>query len=208
MSNGRWRPRIEAALKLSLRDLMRHGVLRRGETRRCDWQWPQDGERPATITMEATLPECGRDLENGHLRLIYTAKDRQDVQRNFDYGVHLTATPMRFGGVRWWFRCPYTDRRCLTLLKFAGVDKFCARAAIRPLPTYACQRGSRMAAIQMRRLKIRRRLDCIDEYFAPLERSKWMRRSTFQRWCELDAYLERAEDSAFQERWGASWLDR
>lgn len=197
MSHGGWRPHIESALKLSLPELMRKGSIVKGEHCVRRWAWSRDGEPLANLSFVAYVPAEGDDEPVGFFRLIYTAGNREGERQSYDYRITLTASSMRFGGRRWWFRCPYTDRRCLTLFKFAGIDKFCSRTAVRPIPTYACQRGSKLEAIQIRRRKLRTRLGCGYGHDDPLDRPQWMRHRTFERIFDMDAELAEAEDVAF-----------
>src|SRR4029079_16662319 len=90
---------------------------------------------------------------------------------------------------------PYTHRRALTLHKFSGIEKFCHRTAIRPLPTYASQRVSGSDRIIAQRWAIRHRIgDKFSDLFGPPFKPKWMRKRTFERYAARDAELAEAED--------------
>lgn len=69
--------------------------------------------------------------DNAQIRFTYTQTDFNGEKKDFDYEVPLTTTPCRFGGKRYWFRCPffrdhqYCGRRVGVLYK-AG-DYFACR---------------------------------------------------------------------------------
>lgn len=61
---------------------------------------------------------------NNYLRIHYTQTDRDTSEKkDFDYKIPLTTTPCRYGGVRYWFTCPwykngtYCGKRVATLYK-------------------------------------------------------------------------------------------
>jgi len=57
------------------------------------------------------------------LRIHYTQTEETGEKKDFDYNIPLIFTPCRYGGKRWWFRCPwyknnvYCGRRVGTLYK-------------------------------------------------------------------------------------------
>lgn len=62
-------------------------------------------------------------VDDQHARLSYTQTDENDLKKKFDYKIPLTTTPCGFGGLRYWFLCPffrneeYCGRRVGTLYK-------------------------------------------------------------------------------------------
>jgi len=77
------------------------------------------GEHKSDVGIEV----CTRDNDK-HLRIHYVQTDRStDEKKNFDYKIPLTTTPCRYGGVRYWFICPwyrnnvYCGRRVSKLYK-------------------------------------------------------------------------------------------
>lgn len=71
------------------------------------WRSGYDRSETASIGYVFTpLPAPGR------LRLRYTQHRGTEREAQYDYAVQLDTTPLHFGGVRWWFRCPLarTDR--------------------------------------------------------------------------------------------------
>jgi hypothetical protein len=90
--------------------------------------------------------------------------------------------------------CPYTDRRVLKLYKFASIEQFCSRTAIRPLPTYASQRVSGSDRINAQRWAIRRKIgDDLSDLFGEPYKPKGMHWRTFQRYADRDAELAERE---------------
>lgn len=63
------------------------------------------------------------------LRLKHYPNDGADDP--IEYAVPLTWTVPRFGGLRWWFRCPATWRRCAKLYLPNGGRRFLSRKAYR-----------------------------------------------------------------------------
>ena len=114
--------------------------------------------------------------------------------------IRLSSMPLHYGGLRWYMHCPYTCRRALKLYKFSGIDYFCHRTAIRPLPTYASQRVSRCDRIMAQRWAIRRKLgDDFGDLFSEPMKPKWMRLHTFERYTARDAELA-AREAVYMDR--------
>ena len=184
MSNYGWRPHIESALRLRLTDLFKHGAVQVGRTTSGSWQWSRDGERIASIGYSAMLGDA-----DGELRLHYR-DGKGDQARDVECVVRLSTVPLNYGGRRWYMHCPFTGRRVLALYKWHSIDRFCARDAIRPRPTYASQRVSGSDRILGQRWAIRRRLgDTYSDLFSEPAKPKGMRRRTFECYCARDAQL-------------------
>jgi hypothetical protein len=101
-----------------------------------------------------------------------------------------TTTPCRFGGLRWWWRCPETDGRCAKLFLPNGGRRFLSRGAYGLVYSSqsedAIMRAHRRAARVHGRLGSDERLACAP---AP-PRPRGMRRVTYER---LVAQLDEAE---------------
>lgn len=187
-----WRPHIESALSLDLRCMFQQGALRAGSRTAGNWHWTCDGEETASIGYCAAL-----GTEAGTLTLNYTA-GREGDREAVTCTIRLVTLPRHYGGYIWYFVCPYTGRRARKLYKWSGIAYFCHREAIRPRPTYACQRVSGLDRIMARRWTIRRKLgdnvgDLLCEPFKP----KWMRWRTFERHCRRDRELAARENAYF-----------
>jgi hypothetical protein len=197
---GGWRPHLESALSLGIPALGKHGLLKAGSWSGT-WTWSRDGEQTASIGYRTQIDDL-----HGTMWLVYSAPDRETGEKKqFDYPITLESTKPHFGGFRWWFRCPYTHRRVAKLYKFNGIEKFCARTAIRPKPTYASQRVSGHDRVLARQWAIRRKLNDPGCLLDPLMKPKWMRWKTFQKWDELNSRLDLMDAGYIMRRFGMSY---
>lgn len=189
MSHSGWHPAIESACVLSLSRVLGHPPIF------------HKGLRLGTLTWT-----------NGYGETVYSADYRTELHESWGQ-LHLTddtgacsislgTTPLHFGGRRWWMYCPITGQRALKLYRYEAIGRFCHRTAIRPLPTYASQRVSGLDRIQQRRWAIRRKLGDPDTLLEPLNKPKWMRWRTFERYQSLDDLLAEQEVAAFVVRFG------
>jgi len=193
MSGYGWRPHIESALCLSLGSMFKCRALRAGAMTSGNWQWSRDGEKFASIGYSGSLR-----AESGELRLSYTwTPDGKPLQ--VVCTIRLSSLPLQYGGRRWYMHCPYTQRRVLKLYKFGSIEKFCARTAIRPLPTYASQRTGGSDRVLAQRWALRRRMgDDFSDLFGEPCRPKGMRWRTFERYARRDAQLASREGDSLQ----------
>lgn len=92
------------------------------------WQWQRDGEA-VQIVVSATLndpwPGTGT-VRIRHGSICHVTGSETGAQ---DYEVRLDSTPCQLGGIRWWFRCPRTARRCGKLYLPNGGYRFWSRQA-------------------------------------------------------------------------------
>jgi hypothetical protein len=109
------------------------------------------------------------------------------------YRVYLYRTRPPFGGVRWWFCCPYTHQTVAKLFLPRGGHRFWSRGAYRL--GYACQREAPRDRMWRRARKIRRELgggdNLMDDY---PDKPKWMRWRTYDRKLDLLDSLETRAD--------------
>ena len=182
---GGWRPHIESALCLNLRTLFRRSAIWPGCNVSSGWQWTDDdGEQVGSVGFRATLGD-----DSGTLTLDYST-GRDGERRNITCPVSLVTLPRHYGGRIWYFVCPYTGRRARKLYKWAPIDYFCHREAIKPKPTYACQRVGGGDRINAQRWALRRKLgDDFSTLFDELWKPKRMRWRTFNRYAARDAEL-------------------
>lgn len=192
MSRCGWRPHIESALALSVRDISE--LIQDGRCRAGAWHWTSNhgGERGS---VSFSFTPCN-GIDAGTLTLNYSHADRDTGKRkNVECIIRLCSMPLNYGGRRWYMLCPYTHRRALKLYKFAGIEQFCCRTAIRPLPTYASQRTSGSERVMAQRWAIRRKMgDNISDLFGQPCKPKGMRWRTFQRYANRDATLADREN--------------
>ena len=185
MSNwGGWRPHIESALNLDLRRMFALGALQVGSDTAGSWCWKRHGETVSSVGYHATLGE-----ESGSLTLNYSSGDDAERQ-SITCTLQLVTLPRHYGGRIWYFVCPYTGKRARKLYKWARIDWFCHRTAIKPKPTYACQRVGGSDRIMAQRWALRRKLgDDYSDLFGEPYKPKWMHWRTFERYAARDAEL-------------------
>lgn len=180
-----WRPHLESALCLDLRRLMRQGSIRPGCTMSNSLHWRRDGQEVASVGYHSTM-----DDEAGELVLMYRA-DEQDAHDT----IRLSSIPTAWGGRDWFMHCPATGKRARKLYKWAGLQHFRHRDAIRPRPTYASQRDSGLDRIFRQRWSLREKLgDDVSDLFGEPFKPKWKRWRTFDHIAARDAELEARED--------------
>lgn len=65
-------------------------------------RWSRNGENTGNISIQSQI------TSEPHIRFIYTQTDRSTEEKtDFDYKIPLVTTPCHFGGVRYWFQCPW-----------------------------------------------------------------------------------------------------
>ncbi|HET8899320.1 MAG TPA: hypothetical protein VFN09_11165 [Rhodanobacteraceae bacterium] len=185
---GGWRPHIESALCLDLRQLFALGALRADCKASGTWRWTRNGETSASIGYRAKLGTDG-----GSLALDYFT-ERDGERRNITCTVPLVTLPRHYGGRIWYFVCPYTGRRARKLYKWGPIDWFCHREAIKPKSTYASQRVGGSDRNMAQRWALRRMMgDNASDLFGEPLKPKWMRWRTFERYAARDAELANRE---------------
>jgi hypothetical protein len=201
--SGGWRPHIESALYLDLRMMLRRSYVWPGCDRSGGLHWTNaDGEQVSSIGYHARLSD-----DEGELTLTYAEGDKP-----IECHIWLVTVPCHYGGRRWYMRCPYTGRRALKLYKWPGIDWFCHREAIKPKPTYACQRVGGLERVNAQRWALRRKIgDTFSDLCGEPMKPKWMRWRTFQRYLDRDSELEAREGGylfGLLGRFGVPGFDR
>jgi hypothetical protein len=119
-------------------------------------------------------------MDRDHPYIGFSHTRRTEPSSFENYRVSLLTTPQRFGGVRWWFQCPYTGRRAVRLLLPRGGHQFWSRGAYRL--GYASQREDRMGRAQRQATKVYRALGGDGNWMdGPPPKPKWMRWRTYDR---------------------------
>ena len=148
--SGRWggSPTIErtASYALRIQDFVRAGVEEGIAARWCMF-WGED-------KFQVTFFIDVRDRSNAWIEL--THKSRTQPPHEQRYRVELTWTKPHYGGIRLWFQCPRTYRRCAKLYLPLGGYQFWSRQAYRL--GYQCQRESRQDRLMRRARKLHRAL--------------------------------------------------
>ena len=114
-SSGRYRTRnrgaVEASLRLDMRIFRRQGLIRPGERTAWTVSWSRGGQPSGSISVEMDLTNPA----NCFAILSFTADGQLRSQT-----VVVEAVPCRFGGLRYFFHCPRTFDRCVTLCGVGG----------------------------------------------------------------------------------------
>lgn len=88
--------------RISIKFLLKHGYLSGGRWGVLSWTGPYQDEAPSVGVQTNTMSEPG------FLRIVYARTNSgTDEKKEFDYKVPLTTTPCGFGGIRYWFTCPW-----------------------------------------------------------------------------------------------------
>lgn len=114
--------KINLHISINITDLRRHGAIGHGKSKSGVIEWVQDGQLEARIQYKSYV--AGDD--NSYLRLKYTINETD----HHDYTIALSRTAMHFGGYRYWFHCPETDKRVTTLYLEPKDGRFLSRYAI------------------------------------------------------------------------------
>ena len=135
---------VEQALRLDLRTLRRLGLPQAGRSCTATLSWNSGGESMARINLYMDMV----DLDAAVAVLAFCVDGVATTQR-----VRIDVVACRFGGHRYFFRCPVTWRRCLVLACVHGV--FASRQAHRL--NYAIQSLDRLGRLHRARAKARER---------------------------------------------------
>lgn len=145
------------------------------------WSWSRGGEHTGSVSLACTLnPDDESTLE-----ISFTQSGERVVQF-----IRLEGISMRFGGWRWYARCPYSGRRCTTLVMPNGGKRFASVKAWR-LP-YASQNEDIYGRAHRKIAKARERLSRL---------SKYARRPTKQRHWDKIWEGEETLDEALLRAW-------
>lgn len=147
-ASGRYRTRnrgtVDAACRIDLRVLKRWGALKEGQTFAGTLRWTRRGEPSGSMAYTVVM-----DGEDRRLILSYSTNGEARTVT-----VQIEAVPMRFGGLRYYARCPRTLRRCQVLPVVGGV--VACRQAHRL--TYASQSMDRLGRMRERLERCEKRL--------------------------------------------------
>jgi hypothetical protein len=179
MPRPRQRATLEAGLKLDLNRLARRGIVRAGRIVESVIQWTNTytGEVSATAGITA------------HLR--YAEGSFRIRASWLDQWILLQQRPRHFGGVKWYFICPVTNRRASVLWMPPGAHRFASRYAWPRSVAYSSQFGTPTDRAWRGQAKIKARLIADidpDEWDLP-PKPKWMRWATYNHYEEkFDRY--------------------
>jgi hypothetical protein len=163
------RPTVENGLTLDINRLIRQQCIVPGNHLAGTLTW---GNNVASIGYEASLVSP----DTAWVRLQYSVNGQPE-----DYLVRLTSTSCRYGGRRWWWKCPRSGRRAAKLYLPPGGTVFAARHVYG-----LAYRSQRLAALDRshdRQRRLYRKLGASYDYFDQCTppRPKGMHLSTYQR---------------------------
>lgn len=148
-SSGRYRTRnrgaVENTLRLDIRRLRRLGFVRPGAAVSGVIRWEQDGQDAGSIGLSLDLME----LSGGHAKLTFAVQKESRQQ-----SITVASEPCRLGGLRYYFICPRSLRRCEVLCCVGGV--FASRQYHRL--SYSSQTEDPLGRLHRARLKAESRL--------------------------------------------------
>lgn len=128
---------LDELKSISISNLKALGFLKRG-FRKGNLNWTWQGEPTGDVNFGMLLVP---DERHGYLELSYTYQK----EYKFHYKVSLIAVPTNLGiGLRWYFICPRTGKRCTKL--FLANGYFQHRTGI-PGAMYDCQTRSHFARL-------------------------------------------------------------
>jgi hypothetical protein len=146
------------------------------------------GELPLTIMVDTS------DRTSRFLDLSHDGRNSHATPQR--YRVQLTTSSQPFGGVRWWFLCPRTGRRCTKLFLPLGGHRFWSRQGYGL--GYACQREIAQCRAQRQAIKTYRALKGEGNWRAGApEKPKWMRWRTYDRLAARLDYFNYAFDAGW-----------
>jgi hypothetical protein len=184
-SSGRYRTRnrgaVEATCRIDLRFLRKRGALKEGHRTTGTLSWTRRGESSGSIGYTVVM-----DGEDRRLVLSYsTGGEARTVT------VQLVAVPMRFGGFRYYARCPRTGRRCLVLPVVGGV--------------IACRQAHRLTYASQSMDRLDRTRELMERYEKRLNekpRRGWNRVKLTRKWIRASEDFERLCASEVKRRFG------
>jgi hypothetical protein len=183
---------VEACRSVDVNRLHRVGCLKPGW--QGGWEWKEDGERVAWISMRA---------EENRLVLNYRFRRNGDEWTDVDEPISVVRVPCRYGGSRPYFVCPgiVNNVSCRRrVAKLYGPDRYflcrhCYRLG------YASQSEDAMDRARRQATRIRVRLGGgadMPEFLPPRPKGMW--HSTYERLRERAIAAEMAADEAFEQR--------
>lgn len=160
---GGGRPTVEGSLRLELPRLRRAGYFKPNHRVAGTWSWSRGGEPSGSVSIA-----CMVDPERASSMVINFTRNGEPVTQN----ITLEAVPMRFGGWRWYARCPVSGRRCTTLVLPNGGHRFASVKAWR-LP-YSSQNEDAYGRAHRRIAKANERLGRMSKYTrTPTRQRQW-----------------------------------
>ena len=166
--SGPGRAIIEDGLMLHVHRMGRLVGAGVGSTHAGVWRWSINGETCATIGYRVKI-----DADNSARLILDFRVNGEPINQT----IWLERRPCRFGGGRWFARCPHTGRTAANLYLPSGGHRFFSRHAYRM--GYRSQCECPFGRATTRRHRLAARLNLGDANF-PIK-PRWMRWKTFDR---------------------------
>ena len=193
-SDASFHPHVEEAYVLSIKELLAaHAKRSWCVSVRCR---PHPGETWQSTRRQEASFELRLGQSEGDLRITYTCGLPQQPAAESDV-IHLEATRPPFGGARWWFCCPITEKRAHKLYLFPEHRRFCHRSALATPATYLSQRVAGVNKIYRRLWALRLALPAQGTILVPLRRPPGMHLKTYRRLSQCEEALWHAAMDAW-----------
>ncbi|BCW87521.1 hypothetical protein sos41_06510 [Alphaproteobacteria bacterium SO-S41] len=171
-------PSIERTDSIQLDVNVVAGIMRKHPGATWRWTFRRDGDELGWLTFSTNSPA------DPYCRLAFLRFNIAHFSRptgEQSQTVRMVSAPCRFGGVRWYFLCPSSGRRCAKLFLPNGALRFYSRASLRL--AYDVTREGPMDRAHRRLARLYRKLG--QRYQGPdwqwPFRPKGMRKRTFKR---------------------------
>lgn len=191
-NSGRYRERnrgtVDAAFRLDIRALRRMGFLKPGAVTSgtLRWTYTATGQERGSMGVTVNLA----DPRAGFVVARFNLNDEPRVQE-----IQLASFPMRYGGRRYYFRCPKHGRCCEVMPMVGGV--FASRQAQRM--TYQSQSEDYLGRLRDKARRLEKRLWPDKGKRRVRGRN---REQLVEAWIEADAAFENMFAATVMRRWG------
>ena len=177
---------VNAAIRLDIRVFRRRGLLQPGAVTSGVQSWNRAGEDVGSVgvTVNLTDPNSGAAVVRFNLNGVPQVQE-----------IDLVGIPMRYGGLRYYFRCPKQRRLCEVLPMVGGV--FASRQAQRL--SYQSQSADQIDRMRDRANRLEKRL--WPDKGKPRPRGR-NRERLFEAWVRADSAFESMFSATIMRRWG------
>jgi len=186
--SGRWyrwnaQPTLENYRCLDINLMSQEGAIKEGALVKGQWVWSdvETDEESSSIGYNSNT----KDENNLYLKVSYTLTDSR---LKFDYKIRLSTSKPYYGGKRYWFLCPVTEKRVSKLYLIPSDGHFVSRHVYKIL--YASQMKGELDRAIDKKWKI---ISKTDGHTYPI-RPKGMHHKTFNK--ILKTFLEQESSCA------------
>ena len=114
------KPTADESCDLSIYSLKKWGMLSGNAYMPVTWTSSMSGKK-STIGLTVNM------IGDPYVKLVYSIADRDGNKTDYNCEVSLVTTPCNFGGIRYWFGCPYCGRRVGVIYLVPGDTYFRCR---------------------------------------------------------------------------------